>query len=98
MCYIGSNKQASDYEVTIEFILKHIKLTYQDRNNIVESLKKETKTDTDAWTTTLKFSSNNDSQVAFQENEQFKMIYKVKLHEAMKRKNQYNNNLYKACA
>ena len=48
MCYIGSNKQASDYEVTIEFILKHIKLTYQDRNNIVESLKKETKTDTDA--------------------------------------------------
>ena len=84
--YIGSNKQASDYEVTVEFILNHIKMTHQDGNDIAESLKKETKTNTDAWSPTLKFSTSSDTQVALQENKQFEMIYKAELDEAMKRK------------
>ena len=41
--YIGSNKQASDYEVTVEFILNHFKMTCQDSNDIAESIEKETK-------------------------------------------------------
>ena len=79
--YISSNKQASYYEVTIEFILNHVKMTYQDENDIAESLKKDTKTDTDAWSPALKFSTNSDTQVAMQENKQFEMICKAELDE-----------------
>ena len=96
--YIGSNKQASDYEVTVEFILNHIKMTYQDGNDIAESLKKETKTNADAWSPTLKFSTSSDTQVALQENKKFEMIHKDELDKAMKRKKRYNNNLHEAHA
>ena len=64
--YIGSNRQASDYEITVEFILNYIKMTYQDGNDIAESLKKETKANADAWSPTLKFSASSDTQTALQ--------------------------------
>ena len=58
-------------------------MTYQDGNDIAESLKKETKTDTDSQSPALKFSTNSDTQLASQENEQFKMIHKAELDKFM---------------
>ena len=61
-------------------------MTYQDRNDVVESLKNEIKINTDAQTPILKFSTKTYSELALQENKQFEIIYKADLDEAMKRK------------
>ena len=37
--YVGSNKQATDYELTSEFVLNHIKKTFDQGNDIAEALR-----------------------------------------------------------
>lgn len=32
--YVGSSKQASDYEITAEFVINHIKMTFDRGNDI----------------------------------------------------------------
>ena len=56
------------------------------------------KTDPETWKPTLKASKENDKADKDQENKQFKMEYKAKLDEALKRKRMYNDNLFKAYA
>ncbi len=43
--YVGSNKQASDYEIAAEYIINHIKKTYDGCNDIAETLRTLTKAD-----------------------------------------------------
>ena len=38
--YLGSAKQASDYEITVEYVINHIKKTYEFGNDIGTALKK----------------------------------------------------------
>ena len=38
--YIGSSKQALDYEMTVDFFINHIKMTYNKGNNFAKSLRK----------------------------------------------------------
>ena len=48
--YIGSSKTASDYEVTAEFIVNHVKLTFEkEGNDISEALRLLQLEDTDNW-------------------------------------------------
>jgi len=56
------------------------------------------KTDPKTWKPTLKASTETDQADNNRENEQFKMEYKAKLDEALKRKIMYNSNLFKAYA
>jgi hypothetical protein len=37
--YVGSSKQASDYEMTAEFVVNHIKKTFDRGNDIAEALR-----------------------------------------------------------
>ena len=37
--YLGSSKQASDFESTTEFIINHVKKTYNHGRDIAEALK-----------------------------------------------------------
>ena len=39
-----------------------------------------------------------DVEIKARETEEFKLIYKAELDEAMKRKREYTNNMYKAYA
>ncbi len=41
--YVGSTKQASDYKTTAEFIINHIKKTFDRGNDIAEALRMLTK-------------------------------------------------------
>ena len=56
------------------------------------------KTDPETWKPTLKAGKETDQADKDRENEQFKMEYKAKLDEALKRKRMYNDNLFKAYA
>ena len=54
--YVGSSKQASDFETTYEFLLNHIKRTYARGNVISKALRTMEDPDEDTWKPKLEFS------------------------------------------
>jgi hypothetical protein len=75
--YIGSSKQASDYEITAEFVVNHIKKTFDRGNDIAEAIRMLTKTDTSLWKPTLQVSTATKPTVKEREDKQFVMEYKA---------------------
>ena len=71
--YLGTNKQASDYEVSSEFILNYIKRTFERGNNIAESLRTLTKLDTKSWRPKLQTSKAKNATIRETENKQYNM-------------------------
>ena len=96
--YLGSTKQASDFDITREFVLNHIKKEFDRGNDIAEALRTETKPDTDAWKPTLTVSSDPDPDTKAREDKQYEMEYKAELDEALRRKRVFVDNTYKAYA
>ena len=47
--YVGTSKQASDFEISSEFIINYIKRTFERGNDIAESLRTLSLQDTDEW-------------------------------------------------
>ena len=47
--YVGSSKQASDYELTAEFGVNRIKKTFDRGNDIAEAIRTLTKADTEVY-------------------------------------------------
>ena len=96
--YVGSSKQASDFETTNEFILNYIKKTYSRGNDISEALRKLEEPNTDNWKPTLVMSKNNDDNEKERESRQYELEYKAEYDDYMKRKRDYNDNCFKAYA
>ena len=96
--YVGSSKQASDYEITAEFVVNHIKKTFDRGNDISEALRTLDKPDTDTWKPALKMSVETDTDLKQREDKQFEIEYKAELDQAMKRKRAYEDNTFKAYA
>ena len=96
--YVGSAKQASNYESAADFIINHIKKEYDRGRDIAESLRELQKPNTDTWMPTLRASTNTDSEAQATENKQYELEYKAKLTEAMRRINVYDDNLVKSYA
>ena len=96
--YIGTNSQAAEFEIAAEFIINFIKRTFDRGNDIAETLRTLTIQETDNWMPKLKSSTSQDENIAKVENRQYKFEYKALLDEAIKRKEKYNQNLYKAYA
>jgi hypothetical protein len=69
--YLGSRKQASDYEITAEFVVNHIKKTFNRGNNIAEALRTLTRADTEIWKPTFKTSTETDADLKKTENKQY---------------------------
>jgi hypothetical protein len=61
--YVGSSKQASDYEITAEFVVNHIKITFDRGNDIAEALRTLVKANTDVWKPTVKISAETDADI-----------------------------------
>jgi hypothetical protein len=57
--YIGSSKQASDYEVTAEFVINHIKKTFDYGKDIAEALRTLKKPDPESWEPAIQASIRN---------------------------------------
>ena len=58
--YVGSSTQASDYEVTANFVINHIKKTYDYGKDIGDVLKELKVPDIKLWVTTLQGSIVKD--------------------------------------
>ena len=96
--YVGSSKQASDFETTSEFIINYVKKTFDRGNDVAEALRILEPTNTELWKPTLMFSADTDPTVKAQEDRQFELEYKADLDEFMRRRRAYDANLFKAYA
>ena len=92
------NKQASDCEVALEFMLNHMKKSCEHGNDTIESLRKLTKADTSALKLTLKDSCKTDADEKKTEERQFELECKAELDKATCRTKKHESNLLKACA
>jgi hypothetical protein len=96
--YVGSSKQASDFETTSEYLINHVKMTFDRGNDVDEALRTPTTGDTDSWKPTLQFSTSTEDSTSKQENQQYVLEYKANLDEYMRKKRSYGDNLFKAYA
>ena len=97
--YVGTSRQAADYESTAEFLINHIKMSFDQGNDIAENLTTMVEIRIDDWMPTLKSSDESDNEkLRERENRQFELQYKAELDKAMERRRTYNDNLYKAYA
>ena len=96
--YVGSNEQASDFETTSEFMINHVKKTFDRGNDVAEALRLLRKPDTSVWKPSLSFSTQESIVLKTHEDRQYELEYKADLDEYMKRKRMYDNNLFKAYA
>jgi hypothetical protein len=87
---VGSSKQASDYEITAEFVVNHIKKTFDRGNDIAETLRMLVKANTSLWKPPLLVSTETD--------EQFVVEYTAELDESMRRRRTYDDNTFEAYA
>jgi hypothetical protein len=96
--YLGSAKQASDYEMTTEFLINYIKKTFDYRSDIGRALKELKEVDTDPWKPTLNHSSDTDAAIQAIQNKQFEMEFKADYDAYRKRVLALENNKTKAYA
>ncbi len=96
--YVGSAKQASNYESAADFIINHIKKEYERGWDIAESLRELKKPDTDTWMPKLKGSTKKDEEAKATQDRQFEMEYEAKLGKALHRICIYDDNLVKSFA
>ena len=96
--YLGSAKQASDYETTREYLINTIRKNYTNGNDIAMALEDLTQYNVGQYKPTLQFSTTADEDQKKAENEAYKMEFKAKLDLYMRRKSTYENNLTKAYA
>jgi hypothetical protein len=79
--YLGSAKQASDYETTTKFLINYIIKTFEYRNDIGQALRELEYPDPDSWKPTMQQSTHlgndpdDEAQRAF-ENKQFEIEFK----------------------
>ena len=74
MYYTRSNKQASDYAITTNYIIIYIKGEVCEGNGIAELLRKSEYVKTDNWYPRLEFICNNEA-IQKQEDKEFKIKY-----------------------
>ena len=97
--YLGSAKQAADYETTTEFLINHIKKTFSFGIDIGTALETpENVYSVDQHKPTLQFSKNKNDDVKEAENKQFEIEFKEDYSAFMKRKQNYETNTTKAYA
>ena len=84
---VGNARQASDYEITTEFVINHIRKTYTDGEDIATALETLQDIDVKEWKPRMVTSVERDDQIRATEQKQFDMEYKMEYDDFMKRKN-----------
>jgi hypothetical protein len=96
--YLGSAKTASDYENTTEYLINHIKKTFEFGNDIGTALEELEPFDMNEHMPALSYSTSTDPAAKEADDRQYEMIFKAEYDAYMKRKQAYENNLTKAYA
>ena len=99
--YLGSAKQASDYENTTQFLINYIQKTFDYGHDMSQALRELSYPNTDTWKPTLQFSMHvgtapEDDARREAENKQYEIEFKSMFDSYMKRTNAFNNNKPKA--
>ena len=97
MYYLGSAKQASDYEVTTAYLVNHIKSKFEYGDDIGKALETLTEFNADTDKPTLTLLPGKPEDVGAN-NEQSKMEFKEEYAAYMRRKQMYRSNKTKAFA
>ena len=84
---MGSARQASDYEITTEFVINHIRKTYTDGEDNATALETLQDIDVKEWKPRIETSVELDDQIRATEQKQFDMEHKMECDDFMKRKN-----------
>ena len=105
VCYLGSATQASDYRVTTEIIINHVKKTFDQGKWTALALKQLERPNIEAQQPTLKVAElkdedgkDKDENAINIENRQFEIQFKSDYGDYKKIITAYDNNLIKACA
>ena len=77
-------------------MINYIKRTFDQGNDIAEKPRTLKIQNADNWMPTLKMNIAEDQELVKRENRQFKLEYKAKLDEAIKRADTYQQNMYMA--
>ena len=96
--YLGSAKQAADFETTTEFLINHIKKTFNFGNDIGTALENYEEFDISVHKPTLQTSNSTDDDIKTAENKQFEIEFKAEFDAFMKRKQSLETNMSKAYA
>jgi hypothetical protein len=96
--YLGSAKQAADFETTTEFLINHIKKTFNFGNDIGSALENYEEFDISVHKPTLQTSTSTDDDIKAAENKQFEIEFKAEFDAFMKRKQSLETNMSKAYA
>eukprot|EP00978_Attheya_sp_CCMP212_P006031 scaffold13573_cov49-Attheya_sp.AAC.1 len=83
--YIGSSKQASDFEITTEFVINHVKKTFEYGHNIGTALKLLEPMDKLKDKPKLAVSTGSNAETKIQEQKQFDMEFNADYEEFRKR-------------
>ena len=98
MYYIGSARQASDYEALTEFLINYIQQNFEFGDYIANAIVNQKPINTDLWKPFLQKSNSSDPEIKELESEQFKMEFQADYEHYRLQKRTYNNNLTKAYA
>lgn len=96
--YLGSAKQASDYEATTEFLVNYVIKTFDYGDDIGQALKELEYPDPVHWRPIMQQSTNTDNVQKEFENKQFEIEFKAEFDIYMKRKQTLDSNKPKAYA
>ena len=75
--YLGSAKQASNYETAMDFIINHMKKTYKYGSNLAMAIREGAKAGTNAWKPSLQVSLKTNSIMAANEDKQFAIEFEL---------------------
>jgi len=94
--YLGTSRQATEYEITTEFIKNHIKKEFDYGNDIATALDNLQEFRIINLKPILLISDDEDESIRLQENKQFEFEFKEEFSAYMKRRQIYENNRIKA--
>ena len=96
--YLGSAKQAADYESTTEFLINHIKRTFDFGSDIGTVLETLEEFDLNQFKPSLSISLSVDEGVKIAEDKQFEIEFKAEFDAFTKRKQAMEMNIPKSYA
>ncbi len=96
--YFGSANQASDYEITTEFLINYIKKFYDYGIDIGMAHENMESLDTAPWKPCMQVSTEEDEASRIAENRQFEIEFMADYNTYSKRVQTHKNNKTKAYA
>ena len=96
--YIGSAKQASDYEALTKYLINQIKQEFDHGINIANAIIQQEPVDTSVWIPTLRMTTETDPILRENLLEQYRIMFQFDYNQFNQREAVYEMNIPKAYA